>query len=705
MRKLASVLLAILVAAAVPGCSGVPRAAQSSAPPSSAAVPASSLPAGSEAVSSAVSSAQEPRAPVGPRPGEAVSVSGENGDFQLHSLGFSSSGMGWVIEDRYDPKSPDTVRSQLLTTSDGGGSWNKVGTDSLQLAAVRFVSKSEGWAIEIEEHSPNTSPTADVAQIYQILHTADGGETWQIQQMIAGERLEEAELFFPDEKTGYAVAGGDLLKTTDGGTHWTAVEFAQQDFSPLRMFFTDAQNGWVAGFSDEGASALVMHTADGGKSWSVQLRENQDQNSAGIAGISFVSAKEGWVLTTNLSFMEGELYHTVNGGAKWDPVSKVRSCRPGPDGLCFVDSQTGWIPLDHGAGPIDGGISVTHDGGKTFQVLGETKAEGGGPRAVTDAREILFRSKTEGWAVAMDSAHGDFLLRTSDGGATWEQTFPELRPTEDLSFPDEKSGFGLGALSDSAVVLKTEDGGESWQAVTSLTGKYLTEKLTFISPSEGWLAAMAVGGAAANGQVVLHTADGGKTWAEAGRLPADEPEIGYLRFFDAENGILVESGKNQILGTSDGGKTWRLMSEETGNESACQFYFSSASNGWRVQTVGTGNSSQVQLSRTTDGGASWSSPSTISSAAGYESFAVCFASEMSGIILAGNQDGRLLLLTSSDSGGSWDAHALPASASGSVDLPGGQLPVDLTANGHGHILAPHGVLVTADGGASWKWEK
>lgn len=695
MRKLASVFLAILVAAALPGCSGVQRTAQS-APLSSAAESVPSLPG--EAVSSAVSSA-----PVGPRPGEAISVSGENGDFQLHSLGFSGSEMGWMMEDRYDPKSPDTVRSQLLTTSDGGESWNKVGTDGLQLATVQFVGKSEGWAVA--EDAPNNAPNVDSLQGYRLLHTADGGATWVMQQKFGGLRVEEAEISFPGEKSGYALAGGKLLKTTDGGTHWTAVEFTQQDFSPLRMFFTDAQDGWVAGFSDEGASALVMHTADGGKSWSVQLHENQDKNSAGFAGISFVSAKEGWVLTTNLSFMEGELYHTVDGGAKWDPVSKVRSCRPGPDGLCFVDSQTGWIPLDHGAGPVDGGLSVTHDGGKTFQILGETKAEGGGPRAINDAREILFRSKTEGWAVAMDSEHGDFLLHTSNGGATWEQAFPELRPTEDLSFPDEKNGFGLGALSDSAAVLKTEDGGDSWQTVTSLTGKYLAEKLSFVSPSEGWLAAMAVGGAAANGQVVLHTSDGGKNWAEVGRLPADGPEIGYVRFFDAANGILVESGKNEILSTSDGGETWRLMSEETGNASACQFYFLSSSNGWRVQTVGTGNSSRVEVSRTSDGGASWSSPAAIPSAAGYESFAVCFASETNGIILAGAQDGRLLLLTSSDSGLNWDLHPLPASASGSVDLTGSQLPVSLTPDGHGRILAPHGILVTADGGTSWKWEK
>jgi photosystem II stability/assembly factor-like uncharacterized protein len=702
LRKLASVCLAVLVAAAVPGCSGVQRAAQSSAAPSSAAEPVSSLPSSSEAVSSEPASS----VPIGPRPGEAVSVSGENSDFQLHSLGFSGSGMGWVIEDRYNSGS-DSYRSQLLTTPDGGGSWSETGTDGMWLDTACFADPTEGWAVSKEVDASVKVPAGSPKQVrYSILGTEDGGASWSVRWKSAAPSENTAsQLRFLTAGTGFAMVGGKMLRTQDGGKSWTEVPSGLSEFVPKHFSFADAQNGWAVGSSGSRDRFSVLRTGDGGKSWSLQFQgKKQESGAAGVIDIDFISAREGWFLTSDMTTMNGTLYHTSDGGASWNSLGEQRICRPSADGLCFVDSQTGWIPLDHGAGPIDGGLSVTHDGGKTFRVLGETSAEGGGPRAITDAREILFRSKTEGWAVAMDSEHGDFLLHTSDGGATWEQMFPELRPTEDLSFPDEKNGFGLGALSDSAAVLKTEDGGDSWQTVTSLTGKYLAEKLSFVSPSEGWLAAMAVGGAAANGQVVLHTSDGGKSWAEVGRLPADGPEIGYLRFFDAENGILVESGKNEILSTSDGGETWRLMSEETGNASACQFYFLSSSNGWRVQNLGTG--ARVFLSWTTDGGVSWRNPpATIASAAGYESFAVCFASQTNGIILAGAQDGRLLLLTSSDSGLNWDPHSLSASASGSVDLTGSQLPVSLTPDGRGRILAPHGILVTADGGASWNWKK
>jgi len=49
---------------------------------------------------------------------------------------------------------------------------------------------------------------------------------------------------------------------------------------------------------------------------------------------------------------------------------------------------------------------------------------------------------------------------TGDGGQTWTQVYPKLRPTKESSFVDNQHGFGLGKLSDSGAFLYTENGGD-----------------------------------------------------------------------------------------------------------------------------------------------------------------------------------------------------------------------------------------------------
>ena len=55
----------------------------------------------------------------------------------------------------------------------------------------------------------------------RILHTADGGATWQQQATGVGASL--IGLAFSDAEHGWAVSAampGVVLKTTDGGAHW-----------------------------------------------------------------------------------------------------------------------------------------------------------------------------------------------------------------------------------------------------------------------------------------------------------------------------------------------------------------------------------------------------------------------------------------------------------------------------------------------------
>ena len=676
----AALLLALLV-----GC-GSSAAQSSSGGASSQAV------SGGKPESGSVSSA------VGLKRGEAVSVTGDGGGFQLHSVGFSPDGAGWMLRDRYDAVT-DTLRSQLLKTADDGATWSKAGDDSRTLDAVRFADSKEGWAISEEAGDTGTGQVR-----YAVLHTSDGGTGWSVQWGGGPVTSSSApELWFGDAKNGFALAGGTLLKTADGGAHWSAVPLGAGNPAPQHMAFADAETGWLT--AGQGNTLFVLHTADGGKSWTRQFQKQYEDGPIGSAGIDFLNAEEGWFLTSDLATWEGELYHTADGGAAWQAVGKIKCVRPTPEGLDFVDSQTGWIPLDVGAGPVAGGLSVTRDGGKTFQVLGQSPAPVyDQSQKITSAREVGFVTAQQGWAVGSDLNHGDYLLKTEDGGGTWEQVYPAPEPTEDLSFADAKTGFGLGELSDPGAILKAEDGGKSWTAVASFTGKYVTYRLSFVSASEGWLLAGKIG--TADGALsALHTADGGKTWSETGPLPAiSSPDC--FRFFDPKNGVLADGGNALLYRTSDGGKTWQSSALQIDGNERTQFAFLSPADGWQIANRGNaGTPYKIELGRISADGTLQATAEVEQDASSYAFF---FRDARTGMVLAEKPpfraDSRMELLTTADGGKTWDRHPLPTEISGdTLHLLKNQFSMQFADEAHGWILTGHGLMKTDDGGRTWAW--
>ena len=75
---------------------------------------------------------------------------------------------------------------------------------------------------------------------------------------------------------------------------------------------------------------------------------------------------------------------------------------------------------------------------------------------------VWFHDRKLGWAVGHDAV----ILRTEDGGETWCRVHiaPELeRPLFDIWFSDADSGFAVGAYG---YVLRSDDGGLSWREDT-----------------------------------------------------------------------------------------------------------------------------------------------------------------------------------------------------------------------------------------------
>lgn len=153
---------------------------------------------------------------------------------------------------------------EVRSTADGGATWVRRRTpfsdpqtpaEVVELTGLSFVSRDEGWVV---------GNHYDV-----ILHTADGGASWDVQRYepVAGEYLGAVHFF--DDRTGVAVGGekGKVLRTTDGGASWRAKD-APADFPLTAVSFASASEGWACGYG-----SCVDYTADGGANW-VSLRDN-----------------------------------------------------------------------------------------------------------------------------------------------------------------------------------------------------------------------------------------------------------------------------------------------------------------------------------------------------------------------------------------------------------------------------------------------
>jgi photosystem II stability/assembly factor-like uncharacterized protein len=124
-------------------------------------------------------------------------------------------------------------------TQDGGQTWKETEiADGGHLAQIQFVDANTGWIRPIRSHNGG------------IWSTRDGGATWRKQD--AGIRsywtIEDTQ--FLDAKTGFILvgAGSDgspVLKTTDGGEHWT--QLTVWPAGVTSFCFISPDKGWGVG--------------------------------------------------------------------------------------------------------------------------------------------------------------------------------------------------------------------------------------------------------------------------------------------------------------------------------------------------------------------------------------------------------------------------------------------------------------------------
>ena len=245
-------------------------------------------------------------------------------------------------------------------------------------------------------------------------------------------------------------------------------------------------------------------------------------------------------------------------------------------GVSAVNDQVAW------ASGANSTILRTTDGGSTWQKLSVTSD-------ALDFRDIDAVDARIAFALSIGPGPASRIYKTTDGGSNWALQFKNDNPKaflDAMTFWDAQHGIVFGDSIDGRFdILTTENGGQSWTRLDS-------SRLPPALPNEGAFAAsgtniavfgndhawIGTGGAATSR--VLRTTDRGRTWKvfDTPLQSAQSSGIFSIAFRDKNHGVIVggdyskeNEAKNNLALTNDGGETWEIARGLTGFRSVVAY--------------------------------------------------------------------------------------------------------------------------------------
>ncbi len=502
----------------------------------------------------------------------------------IHSIYFKSNLEGWALGvknlnlDTY----ADT-RCAAYHTTDGGETWMEKFSPDLELVFtdMDFPEEDTGYIVGFKTSSGETDGL--------FFRTYDGGENWERSN---DESDVLWEIDFVDSQRGYAIGadynsawGPPVFRTVDGGDSWDKIKM--QDHYNQGLYGLSVFENKVTGLGDDGY--MILSDDPWGEiplAHEVQLFTSKLIDTLyHFEDVFFITPSKGWAVGQKSAgpyAWAQVILHTRDGGESWTEqysfqIDKTWAYAFRLNAVQFVSENMGWAVgvVQEFGDAVTSGVLFTDDGGETWVQQAQGVSEG-------EIVDLFFLDDQNGWALTNRNVFPENhirLLKTSDGGTNWEMvstgqegnvTIGFAIKTGSLLFQDEQRGWILGAQCD---LLKTEDGGVSW------TPKSLPEEWTntfdieFANDLQGTVC----------GEANFLSTDGGETWSEG---IDNDHTLTDLCFTDSVQGWMVGEW-GEIFYTLDGGASWTKVDHEATSAALKAVSFPDHSNGWAAGRGGT----------------------------------------------------------------------------------------------------------------------
>lgn len=311
------------------------------------------------------------------------------------------------------------------------------------------------------------------------------GASWKIR----GQRIDTKDKLFGinfiDSQNGWIAGERLAYRTVDGGGQWERIDFnTPANFIIRKIVFVNPSIGWVllerSGFDPEKKEIWLMHTADAGRSWQVQLK----RAGAFDPGISFADEERGWLIFnvyTHPGRYSSTILQTTNQGQTWKDVSEPLLKMLGADNKeCCTPKVSSVVADSERVATLltySGRLFSTMDGGSNWKEIISPCAEN-----KLSYLGKLFGKKESGYlwmadgAFSLEGAWGKIYEQQANG--SWlRYELPDFALSGAV-YISESQVLAAGSLIDryegtrSGAILYSSDSGRTWSIV------YRNEQIT-----------------------------------------------------------------------------------------------------------------------------------------------------------------------------------------------------------------------------------
>lgn len=250
---------------------------------------------------------------------------------------------------------------------------------------------------------------------------------------------------------------------------------------------------------------------------------------------------------------------TFNGGDTW-----TGTIIPGIDTLESIQFPTPLV--GYVSGP--GGIFRSNDGGASWRSIK--------PDSARELWGCYFTSADTGVVIGGGCVGSQYFFRTTDGGASWNYTTYNVR-NSGLTDVVLLSGNGRGYAASSGYLWITDNGGKTWDTLSSTGQKYWQEELciarnSFLLPVAGTTC-----GGVGTGGGMRFSRDAGRSWSEF-----QTGQFMFGAFLQNDSSGWACGLRRNIWYTSNYGTTWELRNCGIGTVDFDDMWIINENTGWAV---------------------------------------------------------------------------------------------------------------------------